>query len=198
MNFTKAVTKEPQQKLYLQYLSKEMENSSLEKQKSATWRKRKTFMRGLQVPGNCWMLRGCWGYSAQGQLCHWQSSSSSSWTQVGGRVEGAVAVVAPPLSAAAPSVSPGWAGASPGDTAFRGWGCLGSSGRGGTEGCQREENTMDSKSSPDQEHEHSHLINSHFINLGFHSCSCLPTRTCRDNVQSNEKEQICGKIGPHN
>lgn len=124
MNFTKAVTKEPQQKLYLQYLSKEMENSSLEKQKSATWRKRKTFMRGLQVPGNCWMLRGCWGYSAQGQLCHWQSSSSSSssWTQVGGRVEGAVAVVAPPLSAAAPSVSPGWAGASPGDTAFRGWG----------------------------------------------------------------------------
>lgn len=52
--------------------------------------------------------------------------------------------------------------------------------------------------SPDQEHEHSHLINSHFINLSFHSCSCLPTRTCRDNVQSNEKEQICGKIGPHN
>lgn len=42
--------------------------------------------------------------------------------------------------------------------------------------------------SPNREHEHS-FNKLPFINLGSHACSCLPTRTCSDNVQSNKKEQ---------
>lgn len=113
MSFTRAITKEPRQKLYLQSSCDEMESSSLETTVVSHLEKKK-FLRGLQVPGSCWMLRGCRDYAAQGRLCHWQSSSSSSsmnsgeWERREGAV--AVAVAAPPPSAAGREhqPSPGW------------------------------------------------------------------------------------------
>lgn len=72
--------------------------------------------------------------------------------------EGAVA--APPLRAAAPSVSPGWAGASPGETALGGGGASVREQEGHRAGRGRKTQWR-ANLSPNQEHEHSHLINSH-------------------------------------
>lgn len=171
MSFTKTITEEPEQKLYLQCFCDEMKNSSLETTIGSHLEKKK-FLRGLQVPGSCWMLWGCRDYTAQGRLCHRQSGSGSSCSMKSGQWgQREVRWRWQPNLLLVPSANPARAGVSPAGAALVwGWGVWG--GKRQRAGRGRKIQWM-ANLSPNQQHE----CSPHFINPGFHLQSCLPTKT---------------------